>query len=289
MPCINIVKRGLRNSRSMIYSCSPMGAPIITLTTDFGNVDHYVAAMKGVILGITPAARIVDVTHDIPPQDLRRCAAVLAAAGPWFPPGTVHVAVVDPGVGGGRAALAGRFGEQIFVFPDNGLITMIAERQPCAALVSLETAAGGKTVSPTFHGRDIFAPAAARLAAGAALHDVGVRAEGFETLDAIRPRADGNALVGEITLVDRFGNLVSCISRADVLEHFSGPADLNVICGDRAVGGIRETYCNAEPGQPLALFNADDYLEIAVNCGSAADVLGRGAGTKVTVKKGNTA
>lgn len=264
-----------------------MGCPIVTLTTDFGSADHYAAAMKGVILGIAPAARIVDVTHDIPPQDVRRCSFVLAGAAPWFPPGTVHVAVVDPGVGGSRAALAGRFGEQFFVFPDNGLITAIAERQPCAALVALETG-GGRTVSPTFHGRDIFAPAAARLAAGADLDDVGSRCGNFATLETIRPRADGNALVGEIILVDRFGNLVSSISRADVLDHFSGTAALKVSCGDRAVGGVRETYCAAAPGEPLAVFNAEDFLEIAVNCGSAADVLGRGAGTKVTVSKGNT-
>jgi hypothetical protein len=197
-------------------------AEIVTVTTDFGTRDGYVAAMKGVILSIAPDATIVDISHEIMPQGVAEGAFVLAQAAHWFPPGTVHLVVIDPGVGGPRRAVAVETGRHRFVAPDNGVLTQALHGEDVIAAVSLTRPRYWRAREPsaTFHGRDIFAPVAAHLATGVALSAVGeaMPVDDLETLAASRPveHPDGS-IVGQIIHVDRFGNLISNIP-ADLLS-----------------------------------------------------------------------
>ena len=259
--------------------------PTVTLTTDFGWRDPYVAAMKGVLLRGCPDVRIIDLSHEIAARDVMEGALFLAAALPCFPAGTVHLAVIDPGVGTARRPIAAAAAGQTVVCPDNGLLTLfarahpldeareiVAPRPPHATLVE---------VSATFHGRDVFAPAAARLACGEALSALGPALDAPEivALDVPRPRRDGVAIRGEVIHVDRFGNAISNIDRATLGE----TAVTEVRAGGRALGGLRRTYGDANEGEPLALFGSGGWLEIAVNGGSASAQLGLGRGDVIEV------
>ena len=260
-----------------------MSNALITFTTDFGTADSYVAAMKGVVLSIDSDISIIDISHEIPPQDVRECSRVLAGGAKWFPKSSVHLAVVDPGVGGLRKPLAGRFGDRYFVFPDNGLITDIAKQFDCQELVELRPEIFGDT-SSTFHGRDIFAPAAAKLAIGAGLEDLGVPCEDFIKFNDELPFIRGNALVGQVSRIDHFGNIITNISKTDLENHFSDPEDLIITCDKVSAGPIIETYCGAGHGEVLALYNSTNSLEIAVNCGNAAKLYECTQGMEIVVK-----
>ena len=260
---------------------------LVTLLTDFGNRDHYVAAMKGVILRLCPQAQIVDITHEVAPHDILGGAFVLAQAAPHFPPETLHVVVVDPGVGTQRKILAARLGGQIFLFPDNGVITLVADRMPLEAVVTFTNTRllGKAKVSTTFHGRDIFAPLAAKLRMGLPLERLGPQPDTYKLLDLPTPTSKNCEVVGQIIYVDHFGNLISNISRAMLMEAFDDPLHVVVSLGEQTIGPLEVAYAAAGEGQPLALINSMGYVEVAINVGRACDVLKTGIGATVSVTR----
>ena len=261
-----------------------MAMPIITLTTDFGTRDPWVGIMKGVMLGVCPEARLVDLTHDIAPQDVLEAAMALESATRFFPEGTVHLAVVDPEVGGSRHPIAARAGGHLFVGPDNGLFTFALERAgPDRVVVRLEAPQYRLTpLSRTFHGRDLFAPAAAHLAAGLALERLGPRLADPVLLPLPRARRDGNMVVGEVLVADRFGNLVTSVTDKDI-QILGGPTAIEV--GSRNLGRLRESYVDGTTAEPAAIIGSAGRLEIFVRDGSAAAVLGASRGTAVRVRR----
>lgn len=254
---------------------------IITLTSDFGQQDTYVAAMKGVILSVCPSATLVDITHDIPPQDVREGAFALHAASGWFPAGTVHLAVVDPGVGTERRAVAVQTERAVYVAPDNGLLSYVLAHSTAYQAVALTNPAFHRQpVSPTFHGRDIFAPAAAHLCAGIPLASLGPAVTDLQLFSASSSRWDADgSLVGEVVHVDRFGNLVTSIGERDgawdrfVFARVGGSRVFRFVC----------TYAEAEPGELVALIGSTGHLEIAERNGSATARLAARAGDAVRV------
>jgi len=259
-------------------------APIITLTTDFGTRDPFVGAMKGVILGIAPGARLVDLTHEIAPHDVLEGALALEAAAGFFPPGTVHLAVVDPGVGGSRRPLAVAAQGQFFVGPDNGLFSFALAGQGWSA-VCLEAAAyRPPRVSRTFHGRDVFAPAAAHLALGTPLPNFGRAVTDPVLIPWPTARRQGDGLVGEVVHADRFGNLVTSVRAAD-LEAL-GPAEALVVeVEGKEVGSIVGCFADIPAGGAGALVGGSDRLEIAVREGSASASTRARRGSPVSVRK----
>ena len=263
-----------------------MERPVITLLTDFGQRDPYVASMKGVILSICPEATIIDISHEIPKFDVRAGALVLAQAAPWFPPGTVHVGVVDPGVGTMRRAIAVVSERFIFIGPDNGLLMLAALRDGLRAVYAIEKRAFMlERVSRTFHGRDIFAPVAARIASGLRPSEVGPEISDYVVPRFARPELRGDKLFGEVMYIDSFGNIVTNISE-DLLKRVgaSDGSELAMKIGDRHLRlRLRSAYGEVEPGSLLAIIDSWGMLEIAVNLGSAAEELGVGPGEPVEV------
>lgn len=262
-----------------------MARPIIAFLTDFGTRDAYVGAMKGVVLGICPDVTLVDLTHDIPPHDVRAGARVLAASCPYYPVGTIFVAVVDPGVGSARRALAVDTGDYRLVGPDNGVLSAVLDAHPPKRIVELtERKYQRPTVSRTFEARDRFAPAAAHLAKGVAVTLLGRGTSGYERLDWPQPVVAADRIDGEVESVDRFGNLVTNIPRATVERLLrDGPIDLRL--GGHDVPRLVTTYAEAACGEVCALFGSTDHLEVAVNGGSAAGQLGDGVGARVVVQR----
>jgi len=259
--------------------------PLITLLTDFGTRDAYVASMKGVILSLNPQAVLVDLSHEVPPQDIRAGAFLLAEAAPCFPRGAIHLAVVDPGVGTSRRALAARCREHYWVGPDNGLFHLIFNRAPDLALVSLENPAYFRPrVSATFHGRDIFAPVAAHLSLGVNLDEFGPRVYDAVALAFSEPEFGPEAVFGEIIYVDRFGNLVSNIDAGE-LTSWSGDRDLRLQAGQLTIQGLARTYADAAPGEFLALAGSHGFVEIACARDNAARRLKAGVGLGLEVRK----
>lgn len=246
---------------------------VITLLTDFGTTDSYVAEVKGVLLTAAPDATIVDVTHDIPPGDVSAARYVLGRVWHRFPSGTVHLVVVDPGVGSSRRALALRAGGHYFVGPDNGVLTPALPGTECVTLPVPTDA------SPTFHGRDVFAPAAAALATGKRLGALGARADECIRHDEPVARLADAAVTGVVVLVDRFGNLITNVPDAMLA------AGGIVHVGSRPVGPLRRTFADVPPGAPVAYVGSGGTLEVAVRDGSAAMSLGAGPGTVVRLER----
>jgi len=259
---------------------------LAALLTDFGTSDPYIAAMKGVILARCPRAHLVDISHEIPPHDVLTGAIVLAEAAPYFPAGTLHVVVVDPGVGTDRRILVGKFGGQTFVFPDNGVITLVAGVMPMEGLASVRSTdffpVGG--ISTTFQGRDIFAPLAAHLLGGLDFRRLGPQPATYKLLEIPAPQQADGRIVGEVIYVDHFGNLISNITRQDVESVWEDPGAVTVVCNGRGIGPLRGTYGFVEVGEPLAVFNSMNRLEVAVNQGRACDVLDARRGAEVRVE-----
>jgi S-adenosylmethionine hydrolase len=255
----------------------------ITLTTDFGAGSPYAAAMKGVILSINPAAQIIDITHSIAPQQIRQGALVLDSVVPNFPPGSIHVAVIDPGVGTSRRIVYACIAEQHFVAPDNGLLSRLAGRWPPTKMVEVqEPAYWLPRVSATFHGRDIMAPVAAHLSLGLAPERLGPACEQLVTLEWPEARQVANKIEGEVVAVDSFGNLITNITRTMLA---AAPFDLsvNVVCDDHETHGIFHTYADQPPRTLIALIGSTDQLELAVVNESAQAMLGVGEGAKVFI------
>lgn len=257
--------------------------PLMTFTTDFGTRDGYVGAMKGVALRICPEARLVDISHEIPPQDLLHAARVLEDSTLWFPEESVHVAVIDPGVGTSRRAILVRAHRRWFIAPDNGILWPLASRDPERQCWDISGSGGGlEARSSTFHGRDLFTPVAAHLAAGKAPEALGVPCDDLLPLEGPAWAIDGNVLRGEVVQVDHFGNLISNIPVSALGGREMATARV-VGSGEHLVKTMVETYAEAEGGLPVALVGSSGYLEVAINQGSAAEALqeGKGAGVEV--------
>jgi S-adenosylmethionine hydrolase len=256
---------------------------IITLTTDFGVSSPYVAQMKGVILSSYRDVELIELTHGIAPQNIREGAVVLADVTPRFPPGTIHVAVVDPGVGTARRIVYAEIGEQRYVAPDNGLLSLLTASQPPREAIVVENAEFWlPNHSQTFHGRDIMAPVAAHLASGLKPQRLGKPAGSLLALDWPEPTISSHGVAGEVLYIDSFGNLVANISHEGVTR-IGEPAALVVDCGGQRVRGIVSTYGAALEGEIIALFDSQGRLEVAKVGGNAAQELQVGVGQRVAV------
>ena len=259
-----------------------MSRPVITLTTDFGQTDGYVGAMKGVILSICPDTVLVDISHQIRPQAVEQAAYVLSTAAAYFPPGTVHLAVVDPGVGSERRPIAVQTVRSTYIGPDNGVLCLALNQDPARQAVHLtESSYRLSPVSATFHGRDIFAPAAAHVACGTALDDLGEAlplSELVELPTRAPPPQPGGGWRCAILHGDRFGNLITTFR---IESHQRG---LKVGVGGRWIEQISRTFADVEPGELLAYAGSSGYLEIAVREGNAADTLSLDAGDTVQIE-----
>lgn len=255
-----------------------MSAPI-TLTTDFGLNDGYVGVMKGVILGILPWAQIVDISHAIAPQEILDASYVLATAAPYFPRNTVHVVVVDPGVGTERRPLAVFTDRAVYVGPDNGVFSRVYRDENVQSIRQLTNPSYRlPRISNTFQGRDIFAPAAAHIAGGVPLQSLGP--EVTDPVQIILPkpqRLDDGGLMGQVIYVDRFGNLITNIP----VDWLGGKADWRFEIGGVVIDGFHSTYGRVQPNEPVVLGGSEGLIEVAVRNNHAGDYLGLSAGDAI--------
>ncbi|HOT91554.1 MAG TPA: SAM-dependent chlorinase/fluorinase [Anaerolineae bacterium] len=271
---------------------------LITITTDFGTRDGYVGTMKGVIAGIAPGVPCIDITHEIPPQDVRSAAYILWTALPYFPPESIHVVVVDPGVGTARRPIAARTPWGILVGPDNGIFSYVWEAAPPECIVELiNPAYRNVAVSNTFHGRDIFSPAAAHLARGVPLTDFGPEVRDPVRLPAPVLTVGDTIIKGEVIYIDHFGNVITSIGRlvwdgalltldpafGDAPAGLINAGRVHVFAAGRDLGPIRHTYGEVSAGEPLALVGSEGLLELAVNRGHGAQMLGLTPGASVEI------
>ncbi len=279
--------------------------PPIVLATDFGLADAYVGMMRGVIFSINPHAAVIDLTHGIAPQDVRHGAVALVDAHTYFPDGSIFIAVVDPGVGTDRPAILLQTPHHRFVAPDNGLLTLVCRRYDpgfgdadtsgptsapngCQAWRLTNPAYWRHPVSATFHGRDVFAPAAAHLSSGVAPGDLGETTNSITALSCPLPRPEGNAVRGQIIFADAFGNLVSDIT-ADILTDMGVPgqeSEAVVSIAGQSIAGLSRTFHDPPGGGLKALLGSHGRLEIALVDGNASAALGVGSGTKIALRVG---
>jgi S-adenosylmethionine hydrolase len=276
--------------------------PLITITTDFGIADGYVGTMKGVILGIVPDVQLIDISHQIAPQDVRQAAYVLYTAYSFFPSHTVHLVVVDPGVGSARRPIALRTPAGVFVGPDNGVFSYVMACEQVEAVVELaEPCYRLPAVSHTFHGRDVFSPAAAHLAAGVPIAELGPPVPDPIIFPPPRLEVTDEGIVGEVLHADHFGNCITSIglltwsgdeisfepaigeSGREGVERL-GASEAVVTVAGREIVGVRRTYAEVDSGEVLALVGSEGHLEIAVREGSAADELGLCPGEVVALR-----
>lgn len=296
---------------------------IITLLTDFGNQDAYAGIMKGIIAGINPRATIVDICHNIPPQDIFNGAYLLSTAYKYFPKGTIHVAVVDPGVGSQRDTVCVEIREHLFLVPDNGLLSFVVQQEMPKSIVRVTNDRYFlPSSSNTFHGRDVFAPVAAYVSLGIKPRQLGSKINQLKQLDIPRPKVEKTGqLEGQIIYIDRFGNLITNIERAHIEQHISKqmqnrgqgswirsqrsdvrsqathksgkpyknkvllPCDtMETTLGKRKIRGLCKTYMDVKTGEPLVLFGSAGFLEISVNQGNAKKYFRVDRGNKIMVK-----
>lgn len=258
-------------------------AHVITLMTDFGTRDHYVGVMKGVILNINPHAQIVDITHTVPPQDIEGAALLIDTAYRYFPSGTIHLIVVDPGVGSHRRAIICQTETAHFICPDNGILTHILHNEEHIRTVSVENSAYFlPQVSTTFHGRDIFAPVAAHLSRGVSMDKLGNPITDPIQLPIPEPKVMNEVIVGHIIWIDTFGNLVTNISQ-EMLELWAGEDGVVIHAGNARIAHLNHSYAESAVGELLAIIGSSDRLEISINQGDAAQVLGLKRGDEITV------
>jgi S-adenosylmethionine hydrolase len=254
---------------------------IITLATDFGLTDPYVAMMKGVILSINPDVRLVDISHQIKAGSILQASGIIRETFFYFPKGTVHLAVVDPGVGGPRRLMGLEAGDHLFVGPDNGIFwPLIRKFKQTKAIHLTQSRFFLSNIKKTFHGREIFSPVAAHLSLGVALEEMGMPMFDPMKLELPEPREKGGVLHGQIIRVDNFGNLITNIS-AKVLNQFLKKAAPLIQVGNLAVNELSHVYSDAAEGEPLALINSSDWLEVAVNLGRASEYAGLDLGEAI--------
>lgn len=271
---------------SLNHNHLPPPSGIITLLTDFGTADGFVAAMKGVILSIHRDARIVDLTHEIAPQNIAAAAFLLSVHFNYFPRGTVHVAVVDPGVGTARKAIACYAHGHYFVAPDNGVLDFCARDLSYITVALTRREYWREDISNTFHGRDVFAPVAAHLSAGVPLAELGESLRLTPYGSAKSCRIEGESFYGEIVHIDRFGNLISNITKT-AFETFVARRPFAIHFKEKLFAEVKPSYGYAQAGETVALFNSFDRLEIAVVQGSAHTRFSATVGTPVIIKRGS--
>ncbi|MEW5806993.1 MAG: SAM-dependent chlorinase/fluorinase [Acidobacteriota bacterium] len=262
--------------------------PIITMITDFGSDDHYVGSMKGVILWINPSVNIVDITHNVRPHDIMEGAFILKNTYSYFPPSTVHLVVIDPEVGTARRPIVVRTEHHYFVCPDNGILTFVLAGE--SVILAHEITAGHyrrASISPTFHGRDVFAPAAAWLSRGMNLSNFGDEIQDLKKIELPVPRIlnDGRIL-GQVIHIDRFGNAI-----LNVNLDFLHQIDMDILnrpirikSGNTIITELKKTYAEGEPGKPFFLLNSSNFLEIAMNKSPAASILTLRRGSEVQIE-----
>ena len=266
--------------------------PVITLTTDFGSNDHFVGAMKGVILDIVPEAQIVDICHAVQAFDVLDGALAISQAYSYFPNRTVHVVVVDPGVGTARRPIVASSDRYHFVAPDNGVLSLVYAREPRMHVRHITSEHYFlQPVSNTFHARDIFSPVAAYLAKEVDSLKFGDEVEDYVRFSAPKPKAvDENRLRGVVLKVDRFGNLITNITPQDAPMLFGASAKgFKIVVGNREITEIRNAYAEGAPGEVVGILGSMGFLEIAANRGAAAQLTGAGKGSDVTIILGEAA
>jgi len=266
--------------------------PIITLTTDFGSNDHFVGAMKGVILDIVPDAQIVDICHSVQAFDVLDGALTISQAYSYFPNRTIHVVIVDPGVGTARRPILASSDKYHFVAPDNGVLSLVYAREERMHVRHVTSEHYFlQPVSNTFHARDIFSPVAAYLAKEVDSLKFGEEVEDYVKFSAPKPKAvDGNRLRGVVLKVDRFGNLITNITPHDAPALFAaGATGFKIVVGSREITEIRNAYAEGAPGEVIGLLGSMGFLEIAANRGAAAQLTGAGKGNEVSVILGGAA
>lgn len=263
-----------------------MANPIITLTTDYGTTDHLVGVLKGVILKINPEVTIVDITHEVTPFDLLDGALAIASAYAYFPPRTIHVVVVDPGVGTERRPLLVSGQNQYFIAPDNGVLSGVFEREQNFLVRHLTSEHYFlQQVSKTFHGRDIFAPVAAWLSKNWQPASMGEDITDFKRLALPKPKEADGGMKGVILKVDSFGNLMTNFRTEDLPAEATEKGELNLQVGTHSVTRMVHTFASGNAGEAVAFVGSSGYLEIAVNKGNASKTLGIGRGTAVMLTK----
>lgn len=265
---------------------STMKRNLATLLTDFGTADHFVGAMKGALLTVAPDAYIIDITHDIPAHDVSAGAWALANAYAYFPQGTVHVCVVDPGVGTARRALAASAGGHFFVAPDNGLFSFICEREQMIEVVELTNEEFFRQpVSRTFHGRDVFAPIAGAILNGIKLEEFGNKINDYISIETPRvAHAPDGSLAASVIHVDRFGNLITNVTRDDVRD-MTRTAMFVIEIRGRRITSVRETFGDSGAEELFAVWGSADRLEIVARCVSAARLLGVERGEPLLLRR----
>jgi S-adenosylmethionine hydrolase len=250
-----------------------MANPIITLLTDFGTKDHYVASMKGVILNINPECLLIDITHEVNPHDIEQGAFILANAYSYFPKGTIHLSVVDPGVGGSRKPIVLITHNYFFVGPDNGLLSLVVQKEKVKQVVAItQKKYFLSKVSNTFHGRDIFAPVAAHLSLGIKPNAFGHEINSLKELGLQKPVVKKRRLLGEILHIDTFGNLVSNIDE-EKLSQFIQNRPFAIRVGGKVISVLKNGYWDGKKGELIALLGSGGFLEISIREGNAERLL----------------
>jgi S-adenosylmethionine hydrolase len=266
--------------------------PIITLTTDFGLNDHFVGAMKGVILDIVPEAAIVDISHAVQPFDVLDGALAISQAYSYFPTGTIHVVVVDPGVGTPRRPILASSDGYHFVAPDNGVLSMVYAREERIHVRHITAEHYFRQpISNTFHARDIFGPVAGYLGKYVDSHKFGDEIEDYVKFAAPRPKAAGENRIRAVVLkVDRFGNLVTNVTPADIPALFAEkPPEFKIVVGSREITEIHSTYAEGGPGEVFGILGSMGYLEVVANRAAAAQITGASKGSEVSIQLGGGA
>jgi S-adenosylmethionine hydrolase len=262
---------------------------IITLLTDFGLNDEYVGTMKGVILSVNPFATIIDITHNIDPHDIIQAAFTIKSSYKFFPKGTVHVVIVDPGVGGSRAIIAIEMAGHIFIAPDNGILTLLVEEGNIVEIIRVDNKKFFlKSISQTFHGRDIFAPVSGHISSGTKINNIGTPINKNELVKLSIPEpeiSNKGELVGAIVSIDHFGNLITNID-SNCLRNFCRPdagKKPEIRIGNSKITDLSKSYEDNGSNSPLVIIGSRGYLEIAINCGSAKDYFKAKKGDTITV------
>ena len=271
-------------TQSTAQKQSKVSNPVITLTTDYGTNDHLVGTMKGVILKINPDVTIVDITHNVTPFDLLDGALTIGSAYSYFPPKTVHIVVVDPGVGTERRPLLVSAQNQYFVAPDNGVLSVIYEREENVVVRHANVEHYYLSpVSKTFHGRDIFAPVAAWLTKGWQTPSMGDEITDFKKFAMPKPKAADGGLKGVVLRVDAFGNLITNFRAENLPEGAAENGHFQIQVGTQVVKKLVDTFARGAAGEPIAYIGSSGYIEIGINKGSAARTLSLGRGTPVVL------
>jgi S-adenosylmethionine hydrolase len=257
-----------------------MAKRLITFTTDFGLSDHFVGTMKGVVAGIAPLARVIDITHEVAPYNVTEAAFVIAETWPYFPKGTIHVVVVDPGVGSSRRPILAEVGGHYFIAPDNAVLSLVFDSAAHKVRVISNPKFMRREISRTFHGRDIFAPAAAHLAKGAKPAAFGKLIQDYVRTWSAKPvLKNKDSWRGTLLKVDRFGNLITNFSVRDFAGIKTRPFEMRA--GAKRIHRLALTYAETEVGDLFVIVGSSGYLEIAANQASAAELLGSSAGATV--------